>query len=764
MTKTYSLVKIFFALFICLTLNNLTYSQTAEVRGFVYDKETGEPIIYTNVVVKELMIAKTTDVNGFYTLTRLKPGNYTLLCWNIGYDTAKVKVTLTNDKITSANLYLKPKNLNFEEVTITADKQRAKENVSISTNIITQKELKSLPTFGGEPDLVQYLQVLPGVNFSGDQGGQLYIRGGPPVMNKVLLDGLIIYNPFHSIGLFSVFDADLIRNADVSAGGFNAEYGGRIGGIIDVNTREGNKTHFSGKIASNPITSKILLEGPLSKFSEGGSSASYALSYKTSYLNQTSKSVYSYADKTYGLPYSFNDLYGKFSYISPNGSRVNLFGFNFMDDAAFRVTKYNWNSYGVGGNMQIIPDGSSTLINLALGYSAYSMNQIEEDNLPRQSNINSFNSSVTFTNYIGKDDIKYGLEIVGFSTNFNYLNSVGRKLEQTDNTTEIHGWAKYKKVVGRWVIEPGFRLISYSSLSERSFEPRLGAKYNLNSFMRLKAAGGMYSQNLMGAVSDQDVVNLFYGFLSSPDEVNSSYTRQTAEHATLGLEMDLGKYITLNVETFFKNFSQITNINRDKIFDNNEQNQIQPYYLRADVIKETGNAYGADASLKYEYKDLYVWAVYSITFVNRNDGRRDYFPHFDRRHNTNLVLTYNFGDKKLWNINTRWNFGSGFPFTQTQGFYEVLNFSQGVSTNINRQNGSLGVYYTDVNTGRLPYFHRLDFSITKKFPLKGRKMFTVTAAATNVYNRENIFYFDRLNYTRINQLPVMPTLGFNYTF
>ena len=229
-------------------------------------------------------------------------------------------------------------------------------------------------------------------------------------------------------------------------------------------------------------------------------------------------------------------------------------------------------------------------------------------------------------------------------------------------------------------------------------------------------------------------------------------------------KLDLGNDIEINVEGFLKNFTQITNINRDKIYDDNQENQNQPYYLRADVIKETGKAYGGDARLKYEHKNHYLWLVYSLTFVTRNDGRRDYAPHFDRRHNVNVVYTYQWGKQKSWNLNTRWNFGSGFPFTQTQGFYENLNLGS-VGSNIPNQNGQMGVYYTDINTGRLPYFHRLDASISKKFNLKKeRQSITVILAATNMYNRENIFYFDRLTYSRINQLPIMPTLGFNYTF
>ena len=748
-----------------LTLSQWLLAQTGEVRGFVYDKESGEPMIYTNVVVRELKMGKSTDQNGFYTISRLKPGAYTLLCWSLGYDTSFAKINVQEGRIITQNLYLKSKRTELNTVEIKADKQKAKENVSISSNTITQKELRQLPTFGGEPDLVQYLQVLPGVNFSGDQGGQLYVRGGPPVMNKVMIDGMVIYNPFHSIGLFSVFDADIIRTAEVSSGGFNAQYGGRISGIIDVGTREGNRKHFSGKISANPMTGKILLEGPINSLKEdGGGSSSYLVSYKSSLLNTTGNSIYSYADPVNGLPYGFNDLYGKFSSIAPNGSRLNLFGFRFTDNASFSNNNYNWSSFGGGGNLMVIPDGSNTVINANLGYSTYDMSQTTSDGLPRNSSINSFNTAINFTNFIGKNDIKYGFEAVSFATKFSYINGVGRLLEQDDYSTEIHSFVKYKWVHKRLVLEPGIRVVYYSSLSEGSFEPRFGAKYNVTPSIRAKFAAGTYSQNLMAAVSDQDVVNLFYGFLSSPDKVNSGYRRQTAGHIVGGFEFDLGNDIEINVEGFLKNFTQITNINRDKIYDDNQENQNQPYYLRADVIKETGKAYGGDARLKYEHKNHYLWLVYSLTFVTRNDGRRDYAPHFDRRHNVNVVYTYQWGKQKSWNLNTRWNFGSGFPFTQTQGFYENLNLGS-VGSNIPNQNGQMGIYYTDINTGRLPYFHRLDASISKKFNLKKeRQSITVILAATNMYNRENIFYFDRLTYSRINQLPIMPTLGFNYTF
>ncbi len=750
---------------ICLLTITSALAQTGEVRGFIYDKKTGEPLIFTTIYIPELQIGKTTDINGFYALSKIKPGAYTLKCSALGYDSAAVKITITANKITNQNLFVKQLSVMMEEATIVADRQKARNDVKISVNTITQKELKQLPSFGGEPDLAQYLQVLPGVVFSGDQGGQLYIRGGTPVQNKVLLDGMIIYNPFHSIGLFSVFDADIIRSADVYAGGFGAEYGGRVGAIIDINTREGKKNQFGGKVSVSPISSKILLEGPMSKFNESGASSSYIISYKNSYLNKTAPALYSYAGKD-GLPFSFSDLYAKASFISSSGSKLNLFGFDFRDNVDYPQTQYNWTSSGGGANFNIVPEGS-TIINGALGYSQYKMNQNESDSKPRESSINGFNININFSHFIGRDDIKYGIEMNGFSTDYNYTNTYGRELKQEEFTTELSGFFRYKKNIGRLVIEPGLRIQAYASLSETTVEPRLAAKYNVTDKIRLKAAGGFYTQNLISAVNDQDVVNLFYGFLSGPDNLPRTFNGQAvnsalqkAWHYGAGVEFDLGQHQEINIEGFYKDFNQLSNINRDKLYD--EDYLSKPEYLRSDYAREVGSSYGMDFRYKYEFKKIYIWAVYSLTYVTRDDGRRTYMPHFDRRHNINLVATYSFDKKRTWKLNTRWNYGSGFPFTQTQGNYEKYDELKGGDRLT--QNGQIGTYYTDINTGRLPSFHRLDMSLSKKMTLKKNQTITVTASATNVYNRENIFYFDRKNLTRINQLPIIPTVGINYSF
>jgi len=759
-----------FSIFICFIALQ-AFSQTGTIRGFVYAKETGEPVLFTNVFLAGTTIGAATDVNGYYSITKIPPGDYTLTVTSIEHDTLTSPVTVVAGEIVTRKLYLTKRTVNLKSIDISAEKQEQKTEVLISVNKITPKEIRQLPSVGGEPDLVQYLQVLPGVVFSGDQGGQLYIRGGTPIQNKVMLDGMVIYNPFHSIGLFSVFDTDIIRNADVYAGGYGAEYGGRISSIMDIKTRDGNKKRFSGKVAVNPFTSKVMLEGPLKKAKkEGDGDISFVLSGKTSYLDQSSKVFYSYVDEE-GLPYSFNDFYGKLVTSNASGSKLNLFGFSFNDHANYQgVSDYKWNSNGFGSSFVVVPSGSAVLLDGVFAYSQYKIRLEEADGRPRSSLINGFNLGLNFTYFVKKDEFKYGIEALGFKTDFEFYNFLGTKIEQEENTTELAVYLNYKKVMKKLVIEPGVRFHYYASLSELSFEPRLGVKYNVTDNIRIKVAGGKYSQNLISTVSDRDVVNLFYGFLSGPENLPENFRGesvdsrlQKANHAIGGIELDLPWHLSLNAEVYYKDFTQLSNVNRDKLFDVNT-NPNEPEILTSDYIVEDGYAKGVDMTLKYDYKRFYFWAVYSLAYVKRRDEYREYVPHFDRRHNLNLVASCTFGKKLDWQFDTRWNMGSGFPFSQTQGFYEYLNYAGGLNVDPTTENGTLGILYGELNKGRLPYYHRLDISLRKTLVVGKNSNLELNASLINVYNRDNVFYVDRVTSERVDQLPILPSIGASLTF
>lgn len=758
---------------VILIMNPLSgIGQDNELRGFVYDKNTGKAITYTNVYIPALGRGSTTNEEGFYSITDIPPGEYDLVSTYVGYDTAQKTVTIGRTEIKTINLYLEKTSIQMDEVEIRDQQVPEKTNVKVSQEKVDPKEVGKIPAIGGEPDFAQYLEVLPGVISSGDQGGNIYIRGGTPVQNKVIMDGMTIYNPFHSIGLFSVFDMEYIQSIDVYSGGFNAEYGNRISAIMDIRTRDGNKKRFAGKISGSPFTSKVQLEGPLKQWEAGEGGASFVFNTRLSYLDQTAPALYSYADSN-GLPYQFQDFYGKITLTGGDGSNVKFFGFNFNDQARFQnAIDYEWDATGVGTQFRVLPSSSSATIKGNFAYSDYRINENQADQKPRFSNINGFEGGLDFIYNPNEDVIKYGIDISGFKTQYQYFNAADRQLDQTQFNTQLAGYFRYKKVLGDFVVDPSLRMQYYASLGEFSPEPRLGVKYNVSDFLRVKAAGGFYSQNLFSSRSDRDVVNLFYGFLSSPsnlpDEFNgqSVDTRlQRARHAVLGFEADLGINTSLELEGYYKNFNQIIDVNRNKIFEDRPRFSDEPDYLKKDFIVERGNAYGVDLNFRYDQSPFYFWGVYSLGVVKRDDGRMEYFPHWDRRHNLNLLGTYAFGNNQSWEVSLRWNLGSGFPFTRTKGFYEKISFGEdNTESGYETENGDLGIIFEDINEGRLPYYHRLDFSIKKVIQLGLHQKMDFTFSVINTYNRRNVFFFDRVRYIRVDQLPILPSLSIGYDF
>ena len=778
-TSTMKKLLIFISFFLLIIIS---HAQTGAVRGFVYEKESGEPVIFTNVYLKGTTNGVATNVDGYYFLSKIPVGNYTLTITYIGYDSLQVPITITANKILNKKLYLTSTSIKLDEFTVSAERQEMQKSIHASVTKVTPKQIKKLPTMGAEPDLAQYLQIVPGVVFTGDQGGQLYIRGGSPIQNKVLLDGMLIYNPFHSIGLFSVFDSDIIRNADIFTGGFNAQYGGRISSVMDIKTRDGNKKRVAGKISGDTFGGKLLVEGPIIKQKEeGGLSLSYVFSGKTSYLSETSKTLYSYTNEE-GLPFGYSDYFGKLSLNGDNGSKLNIFGFSFNDNVKNyqQLSDLNWNSFGIGSNIVMVPAGFSALITANIAYSNYDIEMATENQDPKTSSIGGFNVGLGFTYFIGDDQFDYGLELLGYNTDFNYTNTLNQYENVSENTSELAFYGLYKKNFGKLIIEPGLRIQYYASLSESSIEPRLGLKYKITDKIRLKAAGGIYSQNIIAANSSKDVVNLFYGFLTSADipqeefdgkEISSAL--QKSNHLIFGVETDISNRITLNVEGYLKKNTQMTEINRNKILDDDASTSFSPEILKNNFSIETGDAYGIDFLLKYDYRRLYLWGVYSLGFVNRkgefieDDGEvivRKYAPHFDRRHNVNFMLSYTFGKDFNWETGLRWNFGSGFPFTQTKGNYEYIPFLDGINSNYTSTNGELGIMLADINEGRLPSYHRLDFNIKRTFFLSDDAKLQITASVTNIYNKENFFYIERGTNKEIHQLPILPSIGMSLSF
>ena len=759
---------------ICLFIPFVFLSQTGTVRGFVYEKDSEEPIIFANIFLEGTDFGTMSDDNGYFIIPNVPYGQYNLQASFIGYKDYKYIINLNSENtLITTKVFLETQSVALENVTVNAEREEQKKQVNTGVIKLTSKSINKLPSIGGEPDIAQFLQVLPGVVFTGDQGGQLYIRGGAPIHNKVLLDGMTIYSPFHSIGFFSVFDTDLIKKADVYTGGFGAQYGGRISSIMDIKTRDGNKKRLTGKLSANTFGSKFLLEGPILKKKESSLSNSFIFSAKTSYLDQTSKAFYSYVD-TLGLPYSFSDFYGKLSFFSQNGSKINLYGFGFNDNVNYvNLTEIGWKTYGFGSNIILVPASAKMLVEGKMSYSKYDIGQTDLGLHSNNSSIDGFNIGLNFLYFISKKhELRYGVEVLGYTTNLDFRNSIGTLIEHQDHSTEFAAYLNYKfHNSNRFIIEPSLRLQNYTSLGETSLEPRFGFKYNINEKIRLKSSFGLFSQNLMSTSSERDVVNLFSGFLSSTNSLPEFFqsepvvsSLQKATHYIMGIEYDIGLNLDLNIEGYIKDFTQLIAENKNQVFDDVPEFENEPDYLKKDFIVEKGLASGVDILLKYVNDRINVWSVYSFGVIEREDETQLYYPHYDRRHNINFVFSYLIDRNKTWEMSIRWNYGSGFPFTKTQAYYEEINFNNDASTDISGLNGGLGILYSDLNSGRLPDYHRLDLSLTKTFSFTKFNILEISLGVTNLYNRENIFYYDRVEAVRVNQLPIIPTLGLSWKF
>lgn len=790
-TKTIILRKVAFLLLILLSYGFVSFGQNFTVRGFIYAASSGEPLAFVKVILvpenaKETdpVIGATTNIEGFFSFPAVEKGKYTIELRSMEHNDIVQEIEVGDKEIMQLRFEMEERDeiKEIEEVQVYADDRSKRTQVDMSVNKLDKKGLERLPSFGAENDIVSAFAVTPGVVTTGDQGGQIYVRGGTPIQNKVTLDGMTIYNPFHSIGFFSVFETELVKSADIYTGGFSAEYGGRIASVMDITYRDGNMKEFGGRASVSPFMGKLVLEGPLFRPEDpnSGNGGSFIFSSKHSLLDYTSRDIYPYANDGEGMPFNFTDIYAKTTIKSSEGSRFSAFGFHNTDGVNYpNIADMNWRQYGGGLNFTLVPTSSKVLIKGHLNASNYEIDFTEENGLaPRTSVINGFDLGFDFSYFLkNNSEISYGVNVGGFNTDFRTFNEVERLIQKRDYNTELSAYVNYKVVKGRWVFNPGMRIQAYPNIPEMILEPRLGAKYNVTEDFRLKFSGGRYSQNFTAAASDRDVVTLFYGFLSAPSDVQSNFTKpngdiiqpengiQIAWHGVTGFEYDFTKELSLNVEGYYKYFPQMSNINLNKVYDDvAEFSQIDDVFKK-DFIIESGYAYGVDVLLKYQKDRIFLWGVYSYGKSERWDGFQWYTPIFDRRHNLNLVANYLFGKKKDLELSLRWNFGSGLPFTPTSGYYQNEPFTGGVTTDYTTTNpDEISILLGDFNSGRMPTYHRFDITVKKRWIFKNKTEFEGTLGVTNMYNRDNIFYVNRVTSEKIYQLPILPSIGINYKF
>ncbi len=242
--------------------------ETASVSGYVRDAQTGETLLLANVTLQRAALdaplrGAATNNAGYYTIPGLAPGTYTLVVSYLGYQTHTEEIALAAGEARRLDIDLLPDDLEAGELVVTADREedRARDIGATRLQAALVKELPSVL----EPDVFRSLQLLPGVKAASDFSSGLYIRGGSPDQTLILLDRTTVYNPSHFFGLFSTFNPDAIKDVQLYKGGYPAEYGGRLGSVVDIYNKDGNRQQTTGGLSMGLLASRAYVEGPYAK-------------------------------------------------------------------------------------------------------------------------------------------------------------------------------------------------------------------------------------------------------------------------------------------------------------------------------------------------------------------------------------------------------------------------------------------------------------------------------------------------------------------
>ncbi len=726
-------------------------AQYGSVRGSVFDADLRDELPGATIILDDLDGEKkfvVTGTDGLFSFHRIFPGDYSISVSFLGFVTQTDSILVALGTEIFLEIRLDPSEIEMEELVVETVRTEADRFVA-GLDAVLPEDLTRIPMPDVSYDLAGYLLTLPGFVSPGDRGGQLFVRGGTPTQNLFLLDGMNIYQPFHIVGFFSAFPADIVAYADVYAGGFSARYGGRISSVIDISTRNGSKRKPKGAISIAPFMSTLRVEAPVIK-------------NQASILISVRQSLIEYVGPTFlgrEIPFRFSDIFAKFhAFLNQTSSftatvlrtkdQGNISGKGAFDENR-RLSTWENEAYGV--KYSYIPIDYPALFTFAVNYSRlvsqYKVSQTES----RDSEANGMKFEMSFNYLLGSNRVDIGL--FGNLDRFHY--KLGRSARVSSFVSSGGAYVDTRFILNDIIrIEPGVRIESFSHGVSRTVAPRLRAiiqPKGKSSKHQFSFAVGRYHQQIIGLSNEQDVSDVFTIWAASPQ----SRPVPTATHYLAGWRGRILPWVELSIEGYLKNMDNIAfPVFTDQIFG-------QPNFARV-----SGQARGADFKMEIQVPDYFFSANYTLAkveyFGNKTAPQGEaviaddvFFPPHDRRHQVNVLGQVIRGRNKL---SIRWQYGSGLPFTQVNGYYQFDRIRNAEDDSFLTSNGAAFVSRSSLYGARLPAYHRLDISYEYRIR-RGDVATTFQIGAINVYDRDNIFEYNIFSGSRVNQLPFTPSLA-----
>ena len=722
------------------------------ISGTITDQSSGEPLPYTNIILLENNRGTATDISGYYIIPNIDFGTYTMKIMMIGYTTLEKSIELGPES-GKFNFELLPEPIVGNEIKVSAERTRFDKRVDISRVNISNQEIRKAPAFV-EADLFRTLQLLPSVSASNDFNAALIVRGGSPDENLILLDGTEIYNPYHIGGVFSTFNADMISDAEFLAGGFPAKYGGRLSSVLSITGREGDSKNgrlpqslngikkywdFSGASGNiSLLSSKILTEGSLYK-------GSWMFSARRTYFDKFVDMYYDYNNEDPPGNYYFWDTHLKLKFAPNNTNQFFYSQFSGKDNlfleiggAGFPGIDFGWD-WGNGTQnitWKFIPN-SNYFLKTRLSKTTYQFNvdfaiDFNPDVADTTEIINldsgeSTDLSLYLDNLVEDSDFNQELKyIVNESLNFDFgwqIKNLSLKYTETFAGQQVTNISSTPKTTSsfiniNWSPNPllktifGFRISKFNGYDKFLINPKFSLKYNPISDLAIKASIGRYSQFLYTINQEEELLRIVDFWQPIPEGKKP----QEADHIIVGLEYWMSQGNTMSLESYYKNYSTIYDIN-PKVNATNIESTL--------AIQGTGKAMGIEYLYRFKKNNLSGWLSYAYSKIERTvdlnsngniwDTQEIYPAKYDKPHSFNTLLSYIINKKYTAGLTT--SFGSGQTYTPVIG--KVHQTSAEAYGSLENPYSNFGNIYGAKNSSRYPNYFRVDVSIARKMKLFG---------------------------------------------